>query len=142
MTLARHFPALMLMLLLTTAGGLGGCAILKDESPEIANLVYIPAETPVRQGGTATVIGTFNIVQARAKSATVNAVVFDAQGKKISETPLHLDDASLQTSDTLAFGAEISISVKGNYMFQVYIVDEKGRQSNRLAGSFAVTDLF
>ena len=40
MILARHFPALMLMLLLPTAGGLGGCAFLKDESPEIANLVY------------------------------------------------------------------------------------------------------
>jgi hypothetical protein len=131
----------LLFLLLTPPAGIGGCVFEKDRGQEIANLVYIPSDAPVEQGRTETVIGTFNIIELHPETASVNTVVFDAQGKKISETPIILNDASLQTSDTLAFGIGISASTKGRYTFQVYTVDRKGRQSNRLTGTFTVTDL-
>ena len=36
----------------------------------------------------------------------------------------------------------MSASKKGEYAFQIYVIDSKGRQSNKVDGTFAVTGLF
>ncbi len=68
--------------------------------------------------------------------------MYGAQGNQAAVGTIPLSDSSLRTSDTLAFGVDTSIAKKGLYTFQVYVTDSKGGQSNRLAGTFAVTDVF
>ncbi len=126
------------------ATGLGGCSLdNKGKGPEIANLVYIPQQAPVDDEGKTTALnGTFDIVRKNAETASVRTIVYDAQGKEVSSETIPLSDAALRTADTLAFGVDVSTSKKGDYTFQVAVTDSTGRESNKLDGTFAVTDLF
>ena len=137
----RHFSERLLLVLATLAfsAGMGGCT--SGTGPEIANLVYIPLKTPVGEGK-GTVFGTFNIITRNPDTVAVKTVVYDAEGKKTGESSIPLSDRSLQTSDTLAFGVEIDTTKKGQYTLHVLTVDGKGKESNTLTGTVAVTDLF
>ncbi len=72
----------------------------------------------------------------------VNYVTYDADGKEVSKGSIPLSDSELKTSDTLGFGFDVSIAKKGDYTFMVSITNSKGRQSNKLQGTFKVTDLY
>ena len=123
--------------------GLTGCPMMdRDRPPEIADLVYIPQQAPEDAGKTAAIIGTFDITRKSGETASINGVVFDAQGNKIAAESIPLNDASLKTSDTLGFGFDMSTSRRGEYTFQLYIIDSKGKQSNRLDGTFAVRGIY
>lgn len=122
--------------------GLSGCPLDMDKPPRIADLVYIPQQVPEDAGKTTAVIGTFDITQESGEIMSINTEAFDAQGKKVSSESFPLSDATLKTSSTLGFGLDMSASKKGEYAFQIYIIDSKGRQSNKLDGTFAVTGLF
>lgn len=124
------------------ATGLGGCSFDKVKGPEITNLVYIPLQAPVEEGKTVSLNGMFNIIRKNGETASVQATVYDAQGKEVASTTIPLSDAALRTTDTLAFGVDVSTSKKGDYTFQVAVTDSTGRLSNKLEGTFAVTDLF
>ncbi len=124
------------------ATGLGGCSFDKGKGPEIANPVYIPLQAPVDEGKTIALNGTFDIVRKNAETASVRTIVYDAQGKEVSSETIPLSDAALRTADTLAFGVDVSTSKKGDYTFQVAVTDSTGRESNKLDGTFAVTDLY
>lgn len=132
----------LLFLGILFATGLGGCSLDKEKGPEIANLVYIPLQAPVDEGKTIALNGTFNIVRKNAETASVRAIVYDAQGKEVSSATIPLSDTVLRTTDTLAFGVDVSTSKKEDYTFQVAVTDSTGRESNRLDGTFAVTDLY
>ncbi len=123
--------------------GLTACPLeKKPPTTQIANLVYGLLRVPVQEGRSTTLTGTFNIIHKTAETDSVSTVVYDAQGKQVAVETIPLGDSSLRTSDTLAFGVDTSIAKKGLYTFQVYVTDSKGGQSNRLAGTFAVTDVF
>lgn len=129
----------VLWILLT---GLAGCPMEKDKPPKIANLVYIPQQAPVEEGKTTSIIGTFNILHESGETATINNVVLDAQGREVSSGSVPVSEAALRTSTTLGFGFDMSTAKKGDYTFRVYITDDKGRKSNTLDGTVAVTGLF
>lgn len=123
--------------------GLSGCPMMdKNSPPKIANLVYIPQQAPVEEGKTTSIIGTFNITHKSGETASINSVAYDAHGKEVSSVSLPVDDAAQRTADTLGFGLDMSTVTKGEYTFQVYIKDDKGRQSNKLDGTFEVTGLY
>jgi len=122
--------------------GLSGCPMDRDSPPKIANLVYIPQQAPVDEGKSTAIIGTFDITREMGEIVSINTEAFDAQGKKVASESIPVSDATLKTSSTLGFGFDMSTSFKGVYAFQIYIIDSKGQQSNRVDGTFAVTDLF
>lgn len=124
------------------ATGLGGCSLDKAKGPEIANLVYIPLQAPVEEGKTTSINGMFNVLREKGEIASVHTIVYDALGREVASATIPLSDTALRTSDTLAFGVDVSTSQKGDYTFQVAVTDGKGRLSNKLDGVFAVTDLF
>lgn len=135
----RIMAWLVIWIMLT---GLAGCPMDRDKPPKIANLVYIPQQEPVDAGKKTAVIGTFDIIRESGDTMSINSETFDAQGKKVASESFPLSDATLKTSSTLGFGFDINTSLKGVYAFQIYIIDSKGKQSNRVDGTFAVTDLF
>jgi hypothetical protein len=112
------------------------------ENPEIKNLVYIPLAAPVEEGKATPIIGTFNILRERGESASITAAAFDPSGRQVATETLPLGDQSLKVATTLGFGFDMPVSKKGDYLFQVFLTDSSGRQSNRLNGTFAVSDLF
>ena len=122
--------------------GLTGCPMDKDNPPKIADLVYIPQQAPEDAGKTVAIIGSFDIIRESGETVSINTEVFDAQGNKVASDSSPLSDAALKMSNTLGFGFDMSTSKKGDYAFQLYIIDGKGRQSNRLDGNFAVTGLY
>jgi hypothetical protein len=122
--------------------GLSGCPMDRGNPPKIANLVYIPQQAPVDEGKSTAIIGTFDITREMGEIVSINTEAFDAQGKKISSGSFPMSDAALKTSDTLGFGFDMSTSVKGEYTFQIYIIDSRGQQSNRLVGTYAVTGIY
>jgi hypothetical protein len=134
----RVVAFLILGIMLT---GLAGCPLDKDKPPKIANLVYIPQQAPMEEGKTTSIIGTFNILRGSGETVSINTVVLDAQGKEVSSGSIPLSEEALRTSNTLGFGFDMSTSKKGEYTFYVYITDGKGRQSNKLEGTFTVTGL-
>ncbi len=137
---SRGISALLLLFIMLV--GLAGCSTEKERPPKIANLVYSMLQTPVAEGGIATVTGTFNIIHENGETESVTTVVHDAQGNEVAKGTIPLSEAALRTSETLAFGVDTSTSKKGMYTFQVYVTDDKGRLSNRLTGTIEVTDLF
>jgi hypothetical protein len=123
--------------------GLSACPMMdKNSPPEIENLNYIPQRAPVDEGKTTAIIGSFNITHKNGETASVNVEAFDAHGKKVASVTLPLDDAEQRTANTLAFGLDMSTAKKGKYTFNVFIKDDKGRQSNALDGTFEVTDIY
>lgn len=136
--------AVVLAVLWTALSGLSGCPIdtLKNSPPEIANLVYIPSQAPVDEGKTTPIIGSFNILNEGGETASIKTAAYDARGKQVASETMPLSDATLRTAKTLGFGFDMSTAQKGNYTFQVSIMDEKGRQSNKLDGTFSVTGLY
>jgi len=139
-TIMRMAGGLFFGLLVATA--LGACSLDKQKGPEIANLVYIPMQAPAEEGKTVALNGTFNVEQRTGEIVSVRTVVYDAQGKEVASATIPLDDPGLRTADTLGFGVEVSTAKKGDYTFQVAVTDGKGKLSNKLEGTFAVTDLF
>ncbi len=131
-------------LLILLAGSVGCKAdfVSKDKLPMIANLVYIPQQAPVEEGKTTPIIGTLDIIEKSAETVSVNFVAYDAGGKEISSGSIPLSETELKKSDTLGFGFDMSTAKKGDYTFQVSVTDSKGRQSNRLEGTFKVTDIY
>ncbi|HYA86086.1 MAG TPA: hypothetical protein VEI57_03335 [Nitrospirota bacterium] len=122
--------------------GLTSCPLDRDKTPKIADLVYIPQQAPVDTGKTVAIIGTFDIIRESGETASIDTAVFDAQGNKVSSESFPLSDAALKTQSTLAFGFDMSTAKTGEYAFQLYIIDSKGKQSNKLDGTFAVTGLY
>jgi|GEM_PF-6383537 len=122
--------------------GLSGCLNRMDEGPKIANLTYATSRAPLEEKGVFTVTGTFNITRAQGETASVNTIVYDAQGKQVAEESIPLTETALRTSDTLAFGIDCSAAKKGVYTFLTSVKDNKGRQSNGLTGTFTITDVF
>lgn len=137
--LIRTMALFVLWILLT---GLAGCPMDRDKAPKIANLVYIPQQTPVDVGKKTAVIGSFDITRESDETMSITTEAFDAQGKKVSSESIPLSDAALKTSSTLGFGFDMNTSMQGAYAFQIYITNGKGQQSNRLDGTFVVTGLF
>ncbi len=133
--------AILLPFLAFLVAGLAGCSVDKG-NPEIANLVYIPQKAPVEEGKTANIIGTINVLRESGETASVNTVVLDETGKQLAAGSLPVSGGTGGATNALGFGLSIDISRKGDYLFQVYVVDSKGRQSNRLDGTFRVTDVF
>lgn len=132
------------VLLILLAGSVGCKAdfVNKEKPPMIANLVYIPQQAPVEEGNTTSIIGTLDIIEKSGETVSVNFVAYDAGGKEVSSGSIPLSDNELKTSDTLGFGFDMSTAKKGDYTFQVSVTDSKGRQSNKLEGTFKVTDLY
>ncbi len=124
----------------------GGCTAdfisRKDNPPKIANLVYIPQKAPIEEGKTTSIIGTFDIIHKNGETVSVNFVTYDAGGMEVSSGSIPLSASELKTSDTLGFGFDMSTAKKGDYIFKVSITNSKGRQSNKLQGTFEVTDLY
>ncbi|HUI46615.1 MAG TPA: hypothetical protein VL122_11620 [Nitrospirota bacterium] len=135
------FPKKVLILLLALAG-LSGCLNRMDEGPKIANLIYATLRAPLEEKGVFTVTGAFNIIHAQGETASVNTIVYDAQGKQVAQESIPLTDTALRTSNTVAFGIDCSTAKKGVYTFLTSVKDDKGRQSNGLMGAFAITDVF
>ena len=130
------------IVLLTIITGFADWPMFKDEPPKIADLVYIPQRAPVDEGKSTAIIGTFDITYENGETAYINTEAFDAQGNKVASGSFPLNDAALKTSGTLGFGIDMNTSRKGDYTFEVYIIDSKGRPSNRLDGTFKVTGVF
>jgi hypothetical protein len=123
--------------------GLSGCLNrIDNEGPKIANLTYATLRAPLEEKGVFTITGTFDLIRAQGETASVNTIVYDAQGKQVAEESIPLTDTALQTSDTLAFGIDCSSAKKGVYTFLTSVKDNKGRQSNGLTGTFTITDVF
>ncbi len=135
------FPVIMLIGSFALAG-ISGCLKRGDEGAKIADLTYATLQAPTDEKGVFTVTGSFNIIRTRKETASVNTVVYDAQGKRIAEESVPLTDTGLRTSNTLAFAVDCSTAKKGVYTFITSVKDTDGRQSNGLMGTFAITDIF
>ncbi len=130
------------MLLIAALAGLAGCADNSNKPPVLANVVYELRAQPVQEGGSANVIGSFDVIERSAETAAIHTVVVDSSGKQVGGTVVQLTDAPLRISDSVGFLVQIPLSKKGEYTFRVFITDSDGRQSNSLSGTFAVTDVF
>jgi hypothetical protein len=123
--------------------GPGGCAFERDEPPEIDNLTYFMDRAPVaKKGGTESVTGTIEVMNKNREVVSVTTVAYDSGGRQVAEATIPVSTDSVRATGSLAFWVEISTSKKEDYTFQIYVTDAKGRQSNRVTGAFAVTDLF
>lgn len=142
MTKHNFVRAIAALVLCCTLAVSGGCTADKENPPKIANLVYIPQKAPVEEGKTASLIGTFDIIDKSGEIVMVNYVTYDADGREVSSGSIPLSDSELKTSDTLGFGFDMRTAKKGDYTFKVSISNSKGRQSNKLQGTFKVTDLY
>jgi len=83
--------------------GLGGCSARAHTQPKIVDLVYAAQLTPVQDHGTTTVDGTVDIVCENREIDSIRTAVYNARGEQVAESVIHLADASLHTSNTLAF---------------------------------------
>jgi len=145
MTMNNFFRAMALPILWVMLSGPTGCSadfFNKDKSPKIANLDYIPLLAPAEEGKTTPIIGSFDITHKSGETVSVKSVAYDAEGKEVSSGSIALSEDALKASDTLGFGFDMSTAKKGNYTFQVSITDAKGRQSNKLDGTFRVTGIY
>ncbi len=110
--------------------------------PTIANLVYQPDRTPMNPGGTITLTGSINFFKKSGEITSVNVVTYDAKGKQIAASSIPVSGTADQTEGTLAVAVDFGTSDKGDYTFEIFVTDDKGGQSNKLTGTFEVTDLF
>jgi len=139
---SKHaFPIIILIEWLALAG-VSGCLNGMAEGPKIANLTYATLRAPIEEKGVFTVTGTFDIIHPQGETASVNTILYDDQGKQVAEESIPLTDTALRTSDTLAFGIDCAEAKKGVYTFLTSVKDIKGKQSNTLMGTFALTDVF
>ena len=121
----------------------GGCAFDRDEPPEIDNLTYFMDRAPVeKEGGTESVTGTIEVMNRNREVVSVTTVASDSRGSRVAEATVPVNTDSVRETGSFAFWVEISTSKTESYTFQVHVTDAKDRQSNRVTGAFAVTDLF
>jgi hypothetical protein len=139
----RHHIPIVVWLVIWAASAGSGCLSHRDEPPEIDNLVYSTGQAPVEKaGGMESVTGTISIMNENREVATVTTIAYDTGDRQVAEATLPVSADAVRATGSLAFWVEISTSKKENYTFQIYVTDVKGRRSNRIAGTFAVTDLF
>lgn len=124
-----------LAMILTFVSLFVGCGAEDEKSgaaPEISDLVYTPKTAAV--GALLTVNGTLNFEDP---DGDVTQVGFRGQapdGKWTPETLAAVQTPSAQTRGSATFAAGLLPPSAGTYRFEVWLVDDKGNESNALTG--------
>jgi len=120
----------------------GGTSTPTQVTPSIAGLQYSPSAAYVNSGGgTTTVSGTINFADPNGNLATLTVTVFDSTGKQVSSSTNPISGVSGVTAGTIGISGTISTAVSGQFMFQIFVTDATGHDSNILAGTFNVSDV-
>ena len=128
--IASLVVTLVLAASLVACGGGGGEA--PSHPPSISNLQYAPATALQATGGTATLSGTFDFVDAGGDVASLRIV---GGGVDLTIPAPALNGLK---SGTGRGSFVVSVDQVGRYPFELWAVDGHGSASNRLAGMFEV----
>ena len=127
--------AAFLALVAACGGGGGGGEAPVAHAPSISNLRYSPATAVQVPGGTATVSGTVDFSDAGADIAAFRMT--SSGGADLTVTTPQLNGLR---SGTVTAAFVVSVEKVGKYAFEIWAVDSQGSASNRLSGTFEVTD--
>ena len=108
-------------------------AVEPDHPPSIANLRYSPVSAYQVAGGTATITGTIDFADTGGDVAALR-MVSSAGADLTVPTP----GLSGTKSGTASGALAVSVSQVGKYTFEIWAIDSKGKDSNRLTGTFEV----
>jgi|GEM_PF-2470275 hypothetical protein len=105
-----------------------------SNAPVISNLRYSPTSTVIGQeGSTVTVTGNIDFADPDGDVAVLKIRASDG-------TDITIDATGIcgQTSGSITGSFAVSTASAGIYTFEVWVVDSKGKSSNKLSGTFEV----
>lgn len=117
----------------TACGGGGGAGEPPLHAPSISNLKYSPATALHAPGGTATISGTFDFVDAGGDIVSLR--IAGSGGVDLTVATPALGGVR---SGTGSGSFVIPVERIGKSTFELWAVDSRGSESNRLAGTFEV----
>ncbi len=134
-------PCTLALLLSACGGGGGGGGGSTGTAPAISNLVYSPTAVYVGAGGgTQTVHGEFSFTDPDGDVATGTLEALDASGTLLDSQTFQVSGASGVTAGSVMVDVDTATSTAGTYTVRVSLTDSRGHTSNRLTGSFRVSE--
>ncbi|MFO1402074.1 MAG: kelch repeat-containing protein [Steroidobacteraceae bacterium] len=145
-TVRRTCPALSallasVLLLPACGGGSGGGGSDHGTAPAISNLVYSPTAVYVGAGGgTQAVHGEFSFTDPDGDVSSGTLEALDASGTVIDSQTFAISGASGVTAGSVMVDVNAATSTAGNFTVRVSLTDRRGLSSNRLSGTFRVSE--
>ncbi len=128
------FMALLLVFFMVGCGG-GGGGGEANHAPVISNLRFSPTSATFRQGGgSVTVTGYIDFTDSGG-DLSIGRLTSPAAGVDIT---IPITGISGQTSGTIYGVFNVSTESIGTYTFEVWVIDSKGNNSNKLSGTFEI----
>ena len=133
-------------LLLVACGGGGGSGAPQTppvgssngSAPVASSLTFSPTQG-IYSLGAHSLNHTTEVVTGSVNLTDVDADVISVIIASAGQTPLTIPvNSAGATSITVAISLTIGLSTPGKYNFNVYAVDSKGNESNKLAGVFKI----
>ena len=132
--------SLILCFSLFACGGGGGESNSNNpQAPAISNLGLSPSTAnQYDDDGQKSVSCSFDFTDDVGDVSTATVVIYDPQGVKIAEETVPLEGGEGITSGYVNITLLADTTSSGVFVFEFFVNDQKGLQSNRISGNFTV----